>query len=146
MRAKTLSWFYRYGLGLSSGIHLKPVIAGEYVRGSENPRTDYTPRMSLTDTAINRTKPREKPFKLADEKGLFLLVSPVKRNGVGRPGVEALAPQIPYRWQGKTAGAGVPSRDHAGAGSGVMPLASLSQRALIHPWSGRLISAASGRG
>lgn len=32
--------------------------------------------MSLTDTAIRNAKPGEKPIKLADEKGLFLLVSP----------------------------------------------------------------------
>ncbi|UCV30396.1 integrase arm-type DNA-binding domain-containing protein [Ferribacterium limneticum] len=32
--------------------------------------------MPLTDTAIRTAKPTEKPYKLADEKGLFLLVSP----------------------------------------------------------------------
>jgi len=32
--------------------------------------------MPLTDTAIRTAKPGEKPYKLADEKGLFLLVSP----------------------------------------------------------------------
>lgn len=32
--------------------------------------------MPLTDTAIRNTKPGDKPFKLADEKGLFLLVNP----------------------------------------------------------------------
>lgn len=32
--------------------------------------------MSLTDTAVRNTKPREKPYKLADEKGLYLLVHP----------------------------------------------------------------------
>jgi integrase len=32
--------------------------------------------MALTDTKIRTTKPREKPYKLADEKGLFLLVQP----------------------------------------------------------------------
>lgn len=30
----------------------------------------------LTDTEIRRAKPQEKPFKLADERGLFLLVHP----------------------------------------------------------------------
>ncbi|QJD29825.1 Arm DNA-binding domain-containing protein [Methylococcus geothermalis] len=30
----------------------------------------------LTDTAIKRIKPREKPFKLSDEKGLYLEVTP----------------------------------------------------------------------
>jgi integrase len=32
--------------------------------------------MPLTDTAIKNTKPREKPVKLADEKGLYLLIHP----------------------------------------------------------------------
>ncbi len=32
--------------------------------------------MALTDTAIRRAKPKAKPYKLADEKGLYLLVSP----------------------------------------------------------------------
>lgn len=32
--------------------------------------------MALTDTAIRAIKPREKAFKVADEKGLYLLVSP----------------------------------------------------------------------
>lgn len=32
--------------------------------------------MALTDIAIRSAKPKDKPYKLADEKGLFLLVSP----------------------------------------------------------------------
>jgi hypothetical protein len=32
--------------------------------------------MSLTDTACKNAKPKEKPYKLADEKGMFLLVNP----------------------------------------------------------------------
>lgn len=32
--------------------------------------------MSLSDTAIRKVKPTDKAFKLADEKGLFLLVTP----------------------------------------------------------------------
>ena len=32
--------------------------------------------MSLTDTAIRRSKPAEKPYKLSDQHGLFLLVQP----------------------------------------------------------------------
>lgn len=32
--------------------------------------------MALTDTAIRNAKPRSKPYKLADEKGLHLLVNP----------------------------------------------------------------------
>jgi len=34
------------------------------------------PPMALTDTAIRNAKPSEKPRKLTDEKGLFLLVTP----------------------------------------------------------------------
>lgn len=29
--------------------------------------------MSLTDTAIRNAKPKEKPYKLSDERGLYLL-------------------------------------------------------------------------
>ena len=32
--------------------------------------------MSLTDTAIRSAKPREKSYKLYDEKGLYLQVNP----------------------------------------------------------------------
>jgi hypothetical protein len=32
--------------------------------------------MSLTDTTIKNAKPTDKPYKIADEKGLFLLVNP----------------------------------------------------------------------
>ncbi len=32
--------------------------------------------MALSDTAIRATKHGSKPFKLADERGLFLLVQP----------------------------------------------------------------------
>ena len=32
--------------------------------------------MALTDTLVRSTKPRDKPFKLFDERGLFLLVAP----------------------------------------------------------------------
>ncbi|MBL8506815.1 MAG: DUF4102 domain-containing protein, partial [Methylobacillus glycogenes] len=32
--------------------------------------------MALTDSAIRSLKPGEKPVKAADEKGLFLLVTP----------------------------------------------------------------------
>jgi hypothetical protein len=30
----------------------------------------------LTDTKINKTKPREKPFKLTDGEGMYLQVNP----------------------------------------------------------------------
>jgi hypothetical protein len=32
--------------------------------------------MALTDTAIRKAKPGEKPLKLTDEKGLYLLLNP----------------------------------------------------------------------
>lgn len=32
--------------------------------------------MALTDTAIRKAKPTEKPYKVADEKGLYLFISP----------------------------------------------------------------------
>ncbi len=31
--------------------------------------------MSLTDTAVKKAKPGEKPYKMADEKALYLLVN-----------------------------------------------------------------------
>ena len=31
--------------------------------------------MSLSDTTCKNVKPKEKPFKLADEKGMFLLIN-----------------------------------------------------------------------
>ncbi len=34
------------------------------------------PQMALTDTTIRNAKPQAKPYKLTDEKGLFLLVQP----------------------------------------------------------------------
>src|SRR4051794_32338705 len=34
------------------------------------------PQMALTDTSIRALKPREKPYKVADERGLYLLVTP----------------------------------------------------------------------
>jgi hypothetical protein len=32
--------------------------------------------MSLSDAAIRVAKPRDKPYKLADERGLYLLLTP----------------------------------------------------------------------
>ncbi len=32
--------------------------------------------MSLSDTAIKNAKPKDKPYKLTDEKGMFLLINP----------------------------------------------------------------------
>lgn len=36
----------------------------------------WPPTMALTDTAVRNAKPREKPYKLGDSLGLFLLVQP----------------------------------------------------------------------
>jgi Arm domain-containing DNA-binding protein len=36
----------------------------------------------LTDTAIRNAKPRERPYKLSDSRGLYLLVTP-QRGEVG---------------------------------------------------------------
>lgn len=36
----------------------------------------WPPAMALTDTAIRNAKPREKPYKMGDSGGLFLLVQP----------------------------------------------------------------------
>ena len=45
------------------------------ITGIENTLPKYTP-MPLDDLTIRNAKPREKPFKLFDEKGCFLLVNP----------------------------------------------------------------------
>jgi hypothetical protein len=36
--------------------------------------------MALADTKIKQAKPLDKDYKLADEKGLFLLVKPMVQN------------------------------------------------------------------
>jgi integrase len=54
--------------------------------------------MPLTDLAITKAKPRERAYKLADEKGLFLLVSPMTRKGVGS--ISRLW-RLKYRFGGK---------------------------------------------
>ncbi|MBS0370215.1 MAG: DUF4102 domain-containing protein [Proteobacteria bacterium] len=48
--------------------------------------------MPLTDTAVRKAQPGEKPYKLGDEKGLFLLVGT-------KPG--ALYWRFKYRFSGK---------------------------------------------
>ncbi len=34
--------------------------------------------MALTDTAIRNAKPKEKPYKVTDAQGLYLLVNPTR--------------------------------------------------------------------
>jgi integrase len=41
----------------------------------EIPPSGDTPKMPLSDTTCKNAKPQEKPFKIADEKGMFLLVN-----------------------------------------------------------------------
>jgi len=47
---------------------------------SKLPSCGVTPQMPLTDTGIRNTKPADKPLKLADGGGLFLLVMPSRRH------------------------------------------------------------------
>ncbi len=54
--------------------------------------------MALTDKAIVNAKPGLKPYKLSDEKGLFLLISPVQRN---RPAKASKLWRFKYRFGGK---------------------------------------------
>jgi len=54
--------------------------------------------MPLTDMAVNKAKAREKPFKLTDEKGLFLLVSSVRRVGLKKA---SKLWRFKYRFDGK---------------------------------------------
>jgi hypothetical protein len=46
---------------------------------------------TLTESSIRGAKPKDKAYKLYDEKGLFLLVTPTGRTTV--------ALQIPVRWR-----------------------------------------------
>ena len=41
-----------------------------------NPNRIWEVTNALTDTAIRRTKPRQRPFKVYDRDGLFLMVNP----------------------------------------------------------------------
>lgn len=54
--------------------------------------------MRLTDIAIVKAKPREKPYKLADEKGLFLLVS--QRTRAQKNPISRLW-RLKYRFEGR---------------------------------------------
>jgi hypothetical protein len=56
-------------------IHLHTVISGGIFDGiSQFHKVDTV--MPLSDTAIKNAKPKDKPYKLTDEKGMFLLVNP----------------------------------------------------------------------
>ncbi|BBE34071.1 hypothetical protein SmB9_17290 [Sphingosinicella microcystinivorans] len=44
--------------------------------GRYRPATSEPPQMALTDTAIRNAKPKEKPYKVTDALGLYLLVNP----------------------------------------------------------------------
>ena len=46
-----------------------------YIWGYGSPKCGVL-SMKLTDLAIKAAKPRDKPFKLSDSHGLFLLVNP----------------------------------------------------------------------
>lgn len=59
--------------------------------------------MALTDTAIRKAKPKEKPYKVTDSQGLYLLVNPggskvwrvkYRMNGVERKLALGLYPEI----------------------------------------------------
>jgi hypothetical protein len=43
--------------------------------------------MPLTDTACKNAKPKDKPCKLSDEKGMFLLITP---NGANTSGLNTV--------------------------------------------------------
>ena len=50
------------------------MIFGGILGGIKNSLRDDTP-MALTDTKIRNLKAQDKPYKVADEKGLFLLIT-----------------------------------------------------------------------
>lgn len=51
---------------------------GTFAKGPHfrEPHPEKGPQMALNDTVIKAAKPREKNWKLADEKGLYLLITP----------------------------------------------------------------------
>src|SRR5271168_4958184 len=49
--------------------------------------------MSLTDTAIRQARPKDKAYRLSDEKGLFLFVTPA--GGKRRPRWHRASPATP---------------------------------------------------
>jgi len=73
--------------------------------------------MALTNTAIRNAKPQAKPYKLTDEKGLFLLVQP--------------SGGMLWRFKFRIDG-----RDDAGNPKKV------EKKLGLHPWHGNFISAA----
>ena len=61
--------------------------------------------MALTDTAIRNAKSKDKPYKVSDSGGLYLLVNPIgsklwrvkyRMHGVERK--LSLGPILPFRW------------------------------------------------
>src|SRR3546814_10672100 len=71
--------------------------------GLVRPRQKRGPQMALTDTAIRKAKPKEKPYKVTDSQGLYLLVNPggskvwrvqYRMNGVERKLAMGLYPEI----------------------------------------------------
>ena len=60
----------KYCTGLTSDVHLCSPAIGR-IWGP-----NWGPFDSLTSTILLNSKPKAKPYKLADEKGLFLLVQP----------------------------------------------------------------------
>ena len=68
--------------------------------------------MALTDTAIRNARPKEKPYKVADSQGLYLLVNPrgsklwrvkYRMNGVERKLALGSYPEITLARRGRRA-------------------------------------------
>lgn len=55
---------------------MHPAKLGAILGAIANPFGEWPPTMALTDTAVRNAKAREKPYKLGDSLGLFLLVQP----------------------------------------------------------------------
>ena len=64
--------------------------------------------MALSSIAVAKAKPREKPYKLADGHGLYLLVTP--------QGGSVLAHELSLRGQGQDNGDGGFPANHSGGG------------------------------
>lgn len=61
---------------LVAAIRSQSGAGGGQVGAVSKSASGVAPKMPLTDTAIRAAKPSEKPVKLSDDRGLFLLIQP----------------------------------------------------------------------
>ena len=75
--AKSGFFSLAYGAQAYQGIRWQPHLAGGRHGGTRKPlHGTYPQDAMLTDTAIRNARPKAKPYKLTDERGLYLFVTP----------------------------------------------------------------------